>query len=126
MPGDAAPSSTARKYAAAIEYFEPFSKAIHIDLVVSPRLGVAPQVEVENRLQLLGCDGGKEFPAGVESFVLNELMQHFWRKVRYQPREVRRIEDAREGVLLRLRGFGTGAFRHELAMIRVMPLKKQS
>ena len=44
------------------QHFDPFSKAIHVELFVSPRPGVAPQVEVENRRQLRGCCGGDSSP----------------------------------------------------------------
>ena len=74
------------------QHFEPFSEAIRVELFVSPWLSVAPQVEVENRRQLLGCCTGDELSTGEESTVPNDLMQRLGRKVRYESREVRRIE----------------------------------
>jgi hypothetical protein len=75
----------------------------------------------------------------MESTVPNKLVQRFGRKVRHDLREVRRIEQAREGtsaIGTDRPGWGQGvggaaaatalAFRHELAMIRISPLNKQS
>ena len=106
------------------QHFDPFSEAIRVELFVSPWLRVAPQVEVENRRQLLGCCRGDELSTLAESSVPNELMQRLGRKVGHQPRELRRIGRAQ-----RVRSAGaitTLAFRHEVAMIRVLPLEKQS
>jgi hypothetical protein len=52
-------------------------------------------------------------------------MQRFGRKVRHQSREVRRIEQARDGTSDGAAST-TLAFRHELAMIRISLLNKQS
>ena len=116
-------------HAGVHQQFEPVTEAIRVELLVSPWLSVAPQVEVEDRRQLLGCRRGDELSTGVESTASNQLMQRLRREMRHQPRELRRIEQAREGTLDRGRSAAantTGAFRHGPAMIRLSPPNKQS
>jgi len=111
------------------QHFEPFAEPIRVELFVSPWPGMAPQVEVEDRCQLRGCCRSDELSTGVESTAPNQLMQRLGRKVRHDLREVRRIEHAREGTWQRRQNAAAGTalvFRHELAMIRVSPLNKQS
>jgi hypothetical protein len=96
---------------------------------------VAPQIEVEDRRQLRRRRRRDQLSAGLESTVLNELVQRLGCKVRHHARELWRIEQAREQRIGRARLSTRGvrrlattirAFRHERAMISISRFNKQS
>ena len=68
--------------------FEPFSETVRVELVVEPRMRMAPQVDIEQRRQLSGCRQGNELARRVEAVPLNQLMQRLWRELRHQSIEV--------------------------------------
>jgi hypothetical protein len=132
--------------------FEPLPKPLDIETLFAARSSAAPEIEIEESRQLVWCGGPNDLSTGFESVVPDQLMQRFWRKVRYNSRKVRRIQEARErtsegasflGFTRALKDTGSGrfgralglgraaptttrAFRHGLAIIRVSSLKKQS
>ena len=121
------------------QQFQPFAEALRVETLVVAWSSAPPQIEVEDRRQLRWCRRGDDLCTDIESAVPDELMQRLWRKVRHDSREVWRVQQAREGISEEVRcrpvwtraGFAsrrrpTDAFRHELAMIRVLWLKKQS
>ena len=81
------------------QHLEPFTEAIDIELLVASRLRVAPQVEVEQGGELRGRRRRDELAARIESPEMNELMQRLRREVRDDPRQERRIQQAREPMI---------------------------
>ena len=136
------------------QHFEPLAEPLHIETLFAARSSAAPEIEIEESRQLGWRCRGDDFSTGLESIVPDKLMQRFWRKVRYNSSKVWRIQQACERALdavfhmgdritRALQGTGSGrsgrapglgsaaptttrAFRHGLAIIRVLSLKKQS
>lgn len=136
------------------QQFEPVAKPLHIKTLVAAWSSAAPEIEIEEGGQLGWCCRSDDFSTGFESVMPDQLMQRFRRKVRYNSRKVWRIQQAcertSEGACVAgerltraLKGTGSGrsgsapglgsaaptttrAFRHGLAIIRVLSLEKQS
>ena len=76
------------------ENLEPDTEAGGIEVLVRAWGGTAPQVEVEDALQLRwGCKG-HELGAVLESAVLNDLVHELRLQLWYDPRELRQVEQA--------------------------------
>jgi hypothetical protein len=121
------------RISAVHQHVEPFAEAIGIELFVfsrASRLRVAPQIEVEQGGELRGRGRRHDLNAGIESAVLNELMQRLRREVRDHPREQWRVQETREPMIHRVpvagRRFAVRGCRHGSAMITVLRANKQS
>ena len=95
---DGRDGSRGARAAGVNQELEPLAEALHVEPFVAPWLRAAPEIEVEDRGELLGCRCGDELSTGVESAVSNELMQCLGRQMRHDSREVWRLEQTRESM----------------------------
>ncbi len=94
--GDGAGSGGA---AAVHQEFDPLAEASLVEPFVASRLVAAPQIEVEDRLELSGCRRGDELSAGVESAISNELVQSLGRQMGHESRQVWCVEQSGESLV---------------------------
>ena len=78
------------------QHFEPHAETIGVELLVQAWLASAPQVEIEDTRQLVGCRQRHELAAILESTALNDPVKHLGWQSRDDVREVRRVQNAIE------------------------------
>ena len=78
------------------QHFEPHAETIGVELLVQARLAGAPQVEIEDARQLVGCRQRHELAAILESAALNDPVKQLGLQSRDDVREVRRVQNAIE------------------------------
>ncbi len=110
--------------------FEPRAEPRGVELLGAAGGGRAPQIEIEDGGDLLRRCGCDERAAGVDAVVTDHLMQNVRREPRDDVREVRCVEQARQGagrlVGLSVETTRIDVLRHEPPMIEAAAAKKQS
>ena len=78
------------------QHFEPHAETIGVELLVQAWLGGAPQVEIKDTRQLVGCRQRHELAAILESTALNDSVKQLRLQSRDDLREVWRVQNAIE------------------------------
>jgi hypothetical protein len=105
------------------QQFQPFAEALHVETLVLAWLSAPPQIEIEDRRQLCWGRRGDNLCTDIVSAIPDELMQGLWRELRHDSHDLWHIHRACQRSQAPP---ATSAFWHELTMIRVPPLNKQS